>query len=79
MSQVLALSEHQHPAKPAIDDKQLNWLCDNIISNRFLPVPPQEDVFVGDGDYRAIGAEFLGHFVRMGGLHPTEEDRKSVV
>ncbi|MFV1849683.1 MAG: class I SAM-dependent methyltransferase [Porticoccaceae bacterium] len=73
MSQVLALSEHQHPAKPAMDDKQLNWLCDSIISNRFLPVPPQEDVFVGDGDYRAIGAEFLGHFVRMGGLHPTED------
>ncbi|MCC9621437.1 class I SAM-dependent methyltransferase [Thalassospira sp. MA62] len=73
MSQVLALSEHQSPLTSDMDDTRLSWLCQQIISNRFLPVPPEEDVFVGDGDYRAIGAEFLDHFVRMGGLR-TDED-----
>jgi SAM-dependent methyltransferase len=28
--------------------------------------------FCGDGDYRAIGAEFLGHFVRLADLRPDE-------
>lgn len=39
-------------------------------SNRFLPVPPQERNFVGDGDFLAIGCEFLRHFVELGGLMP---------
>jgi SAM-dependent methyltransferase len=38
--------------------------------NRFLPVPPQERNFVGDGDFLAIGCEFLRHFVELGGLSP---------
>lgn len=41
-------------------------------ANRFIPVPPSERHFVGDGDFRAIGAEFLQHFVRLGGLAPTD-------
>jgi len=40
--------------------------------NRFLPVPSQEDIFVGDGDYLAIGTEFLGHFIELGGLREDE-------
>lgn len=40
-------------------------------ANRFIPVPPSERHFVGDGDFHAIGAEFLQHFVRLGGLAPT--------
>lgn len=44
-----------------------------IRANRFLPAPPAEDVFVGDGDYHSIGTEFLDHFVRLGGLR--REDR----
>lgn len=43
-----------------------------LAANRFMPVPPPELIFCGDGDYRAIGAEFLGHFVRLGGLAPHE-------
>jgi SAM-dependent methyltransferase len=35
-----------------------------------LPAPAPENIFVGDGDYRAIGVEYLGHFVRIGGLTP---------
>jgi SAM-dependent methyltransferase len=41
--------------------------------NRFLPVPPQERNFVGDGDFRAIGCEFLRHFVELGGLAPDHQ------
>ncbi|MCG5238837.1 methyltransferase domain-containing protein [Azospirillum doebereinerae] len=51
-------------------DPRLEWLCAHIARNRFLPVPPQERQFIGDGDFRAIGAEFLRHFVRLGALRP---------
>lgn len=51
-------------------DPRLEWLCAQIARNRFLPVPPPDRVFIGDGDFRAIGAEFLRHFVRVGGLKP---------
>ena len=47
-------------------------LARGIATNRFLPVPPPEIWFVGDGDFRAIGAEFLRHFVEFGGLTPTD-------
>lgn len=40
--------------------------------NRFLPIPPQERNFVGDGDFLAIGCEFLRHFVELGGLRPQD-------
>jgi len=48
----------------------LDTLLKSIESNRFLPEPDPESIFVGDGNYRAIGAEFLGHYVRIGGLKP---------
>lgn len=51
---------------------QLDWLARHIVSNRFLPVPDADRQFVGDGDFRAIGAEFLLHFVRLGGLGPDD-------
>jgi SAM-dependent methyltransferase len=57
---------------PALTDSRLDWLLGAIRRNRFLPVPPPDKLFVGDGDYLAIGAEFLGHFVRIGGLAPGE-------
>jgi SAM-dependent methyltransferase len=43
-----------------------------LARNRFLPTPPAEKMFCGDGDFRAIGAEFLEHFVVRGGLLPHE-------
>ena len=49
----------------------LRWLQRHVAGNRFLPVPPSELQFVGDGDFRAIGAEFLGRFVRAG-LRPDD-------
>ncbi|HYG88464.1 MAG TPA: class I SAM-dependent methyltransferase [Azospirillum sp.] len=51
-------------------DSRLDWLCTHIARNRFLPVPPVDQQFVGDGDFRAIGTEFLRHFVQLGGLMP---------
>ncbi|MBP2300900.1 class I SAM-dependent methyltransferase [Azospirillum picis] len=37
------------------------------------PLPPPELHCVGDGDFRAIGAEFLDHLIAVGGL--TADDR----
>ncbi|PZU94770.1 MAG: class I SAM-dependent methyltransferase [Chelatococcus sp.] len=58
------------PAGPT--GPELDWLMAAVQTNRFLPHPPPDSIFVGDGDYRAIGAEFLGHFVRLGRLLPHE-------
>ena len=51
---------------------ELQCLETHLRANRFLPAPPSELTFCGDGDYRAIGAEFLGHFVRLADLRPNE-------
>lgn len=37
-----------------------------------LPVPPANLHCVGDGDFLAIGQEFLDHLVTVGGLGPTD-------
>jgi SAM-dependent methyltransferase len=55
------------------DESALDTLAAMLAANRFMPVPPPELMLCGDGDFRAIGAEFLQHFVRRGGLAP--EDR----
>lgn len=52
--------------------EQLSWLESSLRSNRFLPQPPAKLTFCGDGDYRAIGAEFLTHFIRLADLRPDE-------
>jgi SAM-dependent methyltransferase len=52
--------------------RRLDALADAIATNRYLPVPPKELHFVGDGDYKAIGVEFLRHFVTLGGLAPQD-------
>src|SRR5690606_30956133 len=65
-----ALKQPEPEAKPAIPDAQIDWLMQSVLKNRFLPSPDPNSVFVGDGDYRAVGAEFLGHFIRKGGLRP---------
>jgi SAM-dependent methyltransferase len=49
---------------------RIGWLADTIRRNRFMPIPPEDRMFVGDGDYRAIGAEFLRHAVELGDLRP---------
>jgi len=36
-------------------------------------IPPRSMIFVGNGDYRAIGLEFRDLFIREGGLKPTDK------
>jgi len=60
------------PVRPDFDEQRLAWLTQSIQANRFLPEPTIDSIFVGDGDYRAIGTEFLGHLVRLGGILPDD-------
>jgi SAM-dependent methyltransferase len=53
-----------------IEEAVFASLLKSIRRNRFLPIPAQERNFVGDGDFLAIGCEFLRHFVELGGLMP---------
>jgi SAM-dependent methyltransferase len=43
-----------------------------LAQDRSLPTPPAAMQFCGDGDFAAIGAEFLGHFISHGTLSPAE-------
>lgn len=73
MTATLALRQTTEPAPATLPaTPELAWLMAHVQTNRFLPHPPPDSIFVGDGDYRAIGAEFLGHFVRIGRLQPHE-------
>lgn len=36
--------------------------------NKFIP--PRRDIFVGDGNFKKIGEEFLNFFINIGGLQP---------
>jgi SAM-dependent methyltransferase len=66
---------HAHaPDDEMIDsrDEDLERLASYIRRNRFLPIPPSEKNFVGDGDFVAVGVEFLKWFVRMGELTPQD-------
>lgn len=53
-----------------MDDANLQTVLRLVQRNRFLPLPPKESQFVGDGDFLAIGMEFLEHCVNLGGLRP---------
>jgi SAM-dependent methyltransferase len=65
-------ADRSEVALEAYDAARLSQLMDEIARNDGLPCPAPESVFVGDGDYRAIGVEYLGHYVRLGGLKPTD-------
>jgi hypothetical protein len=54
----------------AVENARLTQLMERIVCDDSLPAPAPESIFVGDGDYRTIGVEYLGHFVRIGGLTP---------
>jgi SAM-dependent methyltransferase len=51
-------------------DSYIAWLAGAILRKRFMPAPPPDNIFVGDGDYRCVGAEFLCHFVNLADLAP---------
>jgi SAM-dependent methyltransferase len=52
--------------------ERAEWLAQHVAANRFMPVPPPSLAFVGDGDFRTIGAEFLKLFIEHCGLGPAE-------
>jgi len=60
------------PVLSSEEEAGLAALMRSIERNRFLPEPDPASVFVGDGNYRAIGTEYLGHYVRIGGLRPSD-------
>lgn len=66
----LALATRPSGDAAAISAQEVDWLVRSVQCNRFLPEPEPENVFVGDGNFRAIGAEYLGHLITIGGLQP---------
>ena len=68
---MMAAAQHPAVASDAVE-RELDWLARSVLRNRFLPVPPAEHCFVGDGDFLAVGVEFLQWFVRLGDLAPHE-------
>ena len=62
-----ALAQEIEQGDAALAEQQLEWLSAQILRNRFLPLPPQEQIFVGDGGFLAIGA-YLARVARdLGG------------
>ncbi|SDP91661.1 Methyltransferase domain-containing protein [Phyllobacterium sp. YR620] len=70
MNEVIALKQARAERHLPFNEDHVRWLTDAVLRNRFLPRPDPDSIFVGDGDFQAVGAEFLGHFIRMGGLQP---------
>jgi len=70
MSEIALRHDRQPADLPPANDGHIEWLLESVRRNRFLPHPDPDSVFVGDGDFKAVGAEFLGHFIRMGGVRP---------
>jgi len=70
LNEVIALKQASTERRLPFNDDHVSWLTDAVSRNQFLPCPDPDSIFVGDGDYRAVGAEFLGHFIRVGGLQP---------
>jgi len=60
------------PALSPDAEAGLSTLMRAIERNRFLPEPDPASIYVGDGNFRAIGTEYLGHYVRIGGLKPSD-------
>ena len=49
------------------------WILDridNIRGKKDPLVPPRTMIFIGDGDYKKIGNEFLSYFLELGNLKP---------
>jgi SAM-dependent methyltransferase len=59
-------------SSPVPESDAIERLGAMILRNRFIPVPPPELIFVGDGGFIAVGVEFLKWFVQLGQLQPGE-------
>ncbi|SCZ12278.1 class I SAM-dependent methyltransferase [Microvirga guangxiensis] len=69
-AQLKIKADDLQPVLSPAEEALLSKLIAEIATDDTLPEPDPESIFVGDGDYRAIGLEYLGHFVRIGGLKP---------
>lgn len=67
MSETALRQENTAATELPARDERVEALLGSILRNRFLPEPNPDSVFVGDGSFRAVGVEFLGHFIRLGG------------
>lgn len=54
-----------HKPKPELSKSERYPINDELI-------PPEELIFVGSGDFKSIGEEFLRHFTELGNLKPNE-------
>ena len=45
---------------------------DLLLGRRDNLTPPKGMIFIGDGDFKKIGEEFLRYFIELGGLKPNE-------
>ncbi|MEJ7014150.1 class I SAM-dependent methyltransferase, partial [Sinorhizobium meliloti] len=70
MSETALRQENTAATELPARDERVEALLGSILRNRFLPEPNPDSVFVGDGSFRAVGVEFLGHFIRLGGVRP---------
>ena len=57
--------------------RKMRWVYDLFLDTLDLlrgrcPVPPRKMIFVGSGDFRKVGKEFLRYVVELGGLKPNE-------
>src|SRR5271170_1603290 len=47
-------------------------LLDRLSKTDYLPVPRDDELFCGGGDYKMIGLEFLRYFIDVGDLEADE-------
>ena len=45
---------------------------DLLLGRRDELIPPKGKIFVGPGDFKKVGEEFLQYFIELGGLKPNE-------
>lgn len=43
-----------------------------VLGFRDLLTPPRSRIFIGSGDFKRVGQEFKQHFIKLGGLRPTD-------
>ena len=48
-------------------------VLDTLLGRRDPLTPPRGLMFVGDGDFRKTGEEFLKHFIELARLRPDEK------
>jgi 2-polyprenyl-3-methyl-5-hydroxy-6-metoxy-1,4-benzoquinol methylase len=45
---------------------------DFILGKRDSTIPPKRMIFIGDGDFKQVGNEFLKYFIELGGTQKSD-------